>query len=417
MKVAVIGTGISGLATAFHLQEQGHEVVVYEARGRPGGNIFTEEVEGCRVEWATNGFLDNEPATLDLVRALGIEDRLVRANTDAAVRLIWRSGKLRRLPTKPPQFLTSDVLPQRGKLRALREPFIPPRVGDRDESIWQFAARRLGKQAADVLVDAFVTGVWAGDPKRLSLQSTFPKLLELETEHGSLIKGMKATKRDAAPRGVLTSFDHGMQVLIDALASRLDLRLATPLTTLPSGYDHFVLTLPAPKAAELVEEPLAGALRRVPTAPVAVVALSLHASALDGVLPAFGFLVPRGQKLRMLGTLYSSHIFPNRAPEGYYLFRVLIGGRRDPDAVMLDDDALLSIAVSELEKVWKRKLTPRTTHVMRHTLGIAQYEIGHAALLDTIAKSKPPELHLLGTSYRGVSLNAAIAEAAALRID
>lgn len=409
MRIAVLGAGISGLTTAHTLAGQGEEVTVFEARERPGGNVRSDEIDGCLIEWGPNGFLDNEPATLELVGELGLEKRLVRARQEAAIRFIWRDGQLRALPSSPPSFLFSDCLPLLGRLRVLLEPWTRPAEVD-DESVHDFAARHLGRHAAEILVDAMVTGIFAGDPRRLSVKSAFPKLHTLEAQYGSLIKGSRAKGGGFGPRGTLTSFDGGLEVLIRELARDLDIRYGTALDSLPSDFDRIVCTLPAPRAAELVDSRLAELLRRIPTAPVVVVALVFQTSSLD-VPDAFGFLVPRGQELRILGTLYDSSIFPGRAPEGRRLFRSLLGGRRDPGVLELDDEELLAIVLGDLRRAWGRCPEPEAFHVIRHPLGIAQYEIGHGELIAEIEACCPPELRLAGSSYRGVALNACVKEA------
>lgn len=409
MRIAVLGGGISGLTAAYRLGKE-HDVTLFEAGTRLGGNIRTDLVDGCRVEWGPNGFLDNEPTTLALVKELGIESRLVRARDNASRRFIWREGRLRELPAKPPQFLTSDCLPLRSRLRALLEPFAK-KAPDGDESIHAFATRRLGRGSADILVDAFVTGVFAGDPKRLSVKSAFPKLAKLEAEYGSLIKGAKG--RGFGPAGVLTSFDGGLQVIIDALAERVDVCLNARWDKLERrDFDRVICSIPAPKAAAIADDALAAELRKIPTAPVVVVAM-LFDEGID-VPDVFGFLAPRGQDLRILGTLYDSSIFPGRAPAGTRLFRTMIGGRRDPEAIDLDDAQLTEIVKRDLRKAWGFLPAPRRTIVMRHPLGIAQYELGHADVLERIEARCPDWLTLTGSSYRGVSLNLCVKEALAL---
>ncbi|MHC4932264.1 MAG: protoporphyrinogen oxidase, partial [Planctomycetota bacterium] len=406
----VIGAGVSGLAAAFQLGGE-HEVTVFEARDRPGGNIQTTELEGCRVEWGPNGFLDNEPATLELVKRLGIEERLVRARECAARRFIYRKGKLRELPSSPARFLSSDCLSLPARLRVLLEPFSRRRP-EKDESVHAFAVRHIGRGAAEILVDAFVTGIYAGDPMRLSLKSALPKLYALESEYGSLIKGARG--RGFGPPGVLTSFDEGLEVLVRALAGEVDLRLGYDVAELEQGeFDRVLCSVPAPRAAALADPELAALLNRIPTAPVAVVA-TIFKEPLE-VPDAFGFLVPRNQGLRILGTLYDSSIFPGRAPQGLRLFRTMVGGRRDPDAVDLSDDAMLELVAADLRKVWGHFPEPHAVKAIRHPLGIGQYEIGHDDLLRAIEEASPDWLRLTGSSYRGVAINACVKEALDLR--
>ena len=397
MRIKVLGAGIAGLTTAFQLQNLGHEVVVLERSDRAGGNIRSERIDGCLIEWGPNGFLDSEPATLRLIDQLGLKERVVRAREAAARRFIWRAGKLRELPMSPLKFLTGDLLPFPARLRVLWMP-LTKRTGKGDESIHAFAARRLGRGAADILVDAFVTGVFAGDPKRLSLQSCLPKIANA--------KGMPK----GGPQGTLTSFDEGLAVLIDELKGRVEIRFGEQATNLErEDFDRVVCTIPARHVAELAEPGLATALKKIPTAPVAVVA-TVFGEPLD-VPDVFGFLVPRGQQLRILGTLYDSSIYPGRAPEGKRIFRTMIGGRRDPEAVNLPDKELAGIVARDLHTVWGHYPDPEAIHVIRHPLGIAQYETGHQAILEEIESATPDGLRLAGSSYRGIAINACVKEA------
>ncbi len=404
MRIAVLGAGVAGLAAAWRLSRD-HAVSLFEAGPRAGGNIRTEELHGCKVEWGPNGFLDNEPATLGLIRDLGLEPRLVRARSSR--RFLWRAGRLRELPSSPGRFLTSDCLPPLARLRALLEPFARD-APEGDESVHAFAARRLGRGVADHLADAFVSGVFAGDARRLSVKSAFPRLKALESESGSILRGARG--RGVGPGGTLTSFDGGMQVLTDALASRVDLRCNTPVPRIErGGFDRVVCTIPAPRAAALCEGALAAALAAIPSAPLAVVA-TLVPGPLD-IPDAFGFLAPRGEGLRILGTLYESSIFEGRAPEGLRLFRTMVGGRLDPEAVALPDAELKAIVARDLALAWGRFPEPREWRIIRYPLGIAQYEIGHAERVRAAEAACPEWLRLSGSSYRGISLNGCIQEA------
>lgn len=253
-RVVVVGGGIAGLATAFHLQEGGGrvpgglEVRVLEASPEPGGNIRTRREEGFIIERGPNGYLDNAPATNALVRRLGLEDRVQKADPAAAKRYLFRRGRLHRLPSGPLSFLVSPVLSFRGRLRVLAEPFAPRKPEGVDETVFGFAARRIGQEAASVLVDAMVSGVFAGNVHELSLASAFPKMAAMEEEHGSLVKAMFALAKErrrarkeaearrargepvedagpsggpAGPGGTLTSFREGLDLLPKTLAAAL----------------------------------------------------------------------------------------------------------------------------------------------------------------------------------------------------
>jgi protoporphyrinogen/coproporphyrinogen III oxidase len=451
-QVAVVGAGISGLALAFQLQHRGIDVQVLEANDRPGGNIRSEVRDGYLCEWGPNGWLDNEPATERLVAALGLQDQVVRASDLAHVRWIVRDGKLRALPAGPRQFLGSDVLSFGGRLRVLLEWAQPARRDGADESVFEFAARRIGHEAAAVLVDAMVTGVYAGDSRRLSLQSAFPRMRDMEVRHGGLFKAMRAMRRERrrapqttgdaqahskpsaggpmGPAGTLTSFVNGMETLVRALQTRLEprLHLATPVATLVRAHDRWrlastdgralaaervVVASPAWMAAPLLADldpELGAGVGSIQSAPVVVVCLGFAERDVQPVPRGFGFLVPGRENLPILGTLFDTWVFPNRSQPGHVLFRTMIGGARDPGAVDAGDDDLVDRALSTLQKLLGLRSQPEMIYVVRHRRGIPQYPVGHAATLAQIdsALRRHPGLFLTGNCYRGISMNSCI---------
>jgi len=199
-------------------------------------------------------------------------------------------------------------------------------------------------------------------------------------------------------------------VLVNELARRVDLRLDSPWQRLEAReFDRVICTVPAPIAADLADGLVERLLRAIPSAPVAVVAMVFD-EPLD-VEDAFGFLVPRGQGLRILGTLYDSSIFPDRAPAGRRLFRTMIGGRRDPEALELEDGALIEAVARDLRHAWGFWKDPRHAQVIRHPIGISQYERGHGEVLARLRKACPPWLTVAGSSYEGVAINSCVKEA------
>lgn len=477
-RIVIAGGGVSGLVTAYRLLcdpdlfgksptqpddaaeidlatfRSDLELVLLEPNPDLGGNIRTEERDGFRVEWGPNGFLDNAPETPRLIRQLGIAERLLPAADAAGKRFIFVRGALRPVPLQPPAFLFSDLLSIGGRLRVLREPFIPARP-DPKETVFSFAARRIGTEAARVLVDSMVSGVYAGNSEELELGSCFPKLYDLEREHGGLIRGMIALQKAkraarkaegtarkvgsaAGPGGVLTSFDHGMQVLVATLTEKLRaagarLETGAALTKLElapgSGWsvdlrraggasaeteritcDAVVLATPPGVAAGLLRAHAAAAseaLAAIPGSPMVVVGLAFDPAQLPAPLDGFGFLVPRAQGVRSLGVLWDSSIYSGRAPKGQVLVRAMIGGARDPEVVGWSDAQLLAQIAADLRTTMHITATPRQAWVFRHPQGIPQYTRGHSDRLAAIdrATADLPGLFLTGNGYRGVSVN------------
>ncbi len=468
-RVVMIGGGITGLATAVHLRDGagavpgGLEVVVLEGRDQPGGNVRTDRPNGFRVEMGPNGFLDNAPTTLALVERIGLTGRLQRANRNAARRFIYRAGTLHEVPTGPIDFLRSGVLSLPGRLRVFGEPFARSRP-DTDESVFDFAARRIGPESAGVLVDAMVSGVFAGNVRELSLQSSFPKMARMEAEHGGLVKAMvagmrkrRAAKKEAearrargedvaeltapggpaGPGGTLTSFQDGLDTLVSGLTDAVgdSLRTGAPVRTvraadgsrwaveLESGdtmeADAVVVTTPAPVAAPLLEDvdaELAATVGEIRTAGLAVVAMGFRERDLPGIdLEGFGFLVPRSTGPRILGCLWDSSVFHGRAPEGEVLLRCMIGGAHDPEAVRAPDESLRRQVRHDLEMTMgiAPDIEPALTRIYRWPLGIGQYTVGHQGRLDRIhgRLRERPGVWVAGSSFYGISMNACFEKA------
>ena len=440
MKVVVIGGGISGLASAWWIRELGrergeaHEVHVLEAAPRLGGTIYTDHRDGYRCEWGPNGFLDSKPDTLELAERLGLTERLLRSSDEANKRFVLVDGRLIEIPTSPMKFMTSPILSFGGRLRVLREPFVG-RGTDPEETVGQFARRRLGPQAAQRLIDPFVSGIFAGDPDQLSLRAAFPRLAELEEQYGSLIKASQKLKKArgkdanaAGPSGRLTTFPGGLSEIVDRLASELGdfVHVRAPAAGLRReagkwaveyegeairDVDAVVLATPAPEAARLTR-PLTGelahALSGIPYAAATVVGLGYRRSELGHDLDGFGFLCPAQEQRKILGCLWTSSLFPgHRAPEDHVLLRLIVGGVRAPEMAMLDDEPLLDTVFGELRELMGVDAVPVYKNVIRHVSAIPQYVPGHMGRLASIEEALGglPGLHMTGNALRGVGIN------------
>jgi oxygen-dependent protoporphyrinogen oxidase len=446
-RVLIVGGGISGLALAYRLEQlrPDAEVTVLEQWSRVGGVIGTTARDGFRVETGPNGFLDNKPFTLDLCRELGVGERLVAANDTAARnRFLLLDGKLLKLPTGLLSFLTSGVVGWRTKLALLRERFLSPRADASDESIDAFARRRFGAEAAETLVDAFVTGIYAGDPQLLSLPASFPRLAALEREYGSLTRGLTLSRRrqraEAKAQGKaiqragrMWSFPEGLRVLVETLRERLRRpvvvgagvrgvqRTGTGWQAQGDGKDTWdadvlVLTCPAYQQAALladVDAQLAQRVGGIAYNRIAVVAVGYRAADVPHRLDGFGYLSPQRSRRDVLGVQWCSSIFPGRAPPGAVLLRAMCGGWNRPEIVDWDDVKLLASVRLEFAQAMEIHAEPVFHQIVRWDKAIPQYHLGHLERVAWIEEraARYPGLYLGGNCYRGVALNDCVEQA------
>lgn len=441
MTVAVVGGGISGLVVAWRLRSRGKAAVVLETTSRLGGAVGTRAKQGFLLETGPNSFLDREPATRELAGALKLEHKIRAADAAAKRRYVYTRGQLRSVPASPPAFLGSDILPWSAKLRVLGELFTGRAAPEVDESLADFGRRHLGATATRVLLDAVQTGIFAGDVERLSVGATFPPLVKLEREHRSLILGAIRTQKaqrkalpagaTSAPKlsGALSTFEGGLQTLIDALSASLgeDAHVGATvegLTRVDHGWrlavnqqgrraeldaSQVVLASPAYVTQKLLhplDAELAARVGGIEYAPIAVVQLGFDV----GTTPApdgFGFLVPPAEGRRLLGSIHASTVFPFRVEPGRVLYTCMVGGAKRPDLVGLDEAALVALAREELQALAGVTAAPSLTEVFRWPLGIPQYNVGHLARMASVdqALTRWPGLYLTGNAYKGVGLN------------
>jgi oxygen-dependent protoporphyrinogen oxidase len=447
----IVGAGISGLALAYRLQQQAPEIsiVVLEKDARAGGTMWTERRDGYQVEIGPNGFLDTKPTTVALCRDLGIADRLVPASAAAGRhRFLFQNGRLQPLPASLGDFLKSDLLTWRAKLRLLAERWVPRRRRQGDESVAAFARRRAGAEAAKILADAVVTGIHAGDPALLSLPAAFPRLAAFEQQYGSVLKGFdraaRARGREARARGKsppapgrMWSFAEGLRALVETLQSRLRQPplLGTPARRLeraPGGAwivraeggrswtaDAVVLTCPAYHQAALVadlDRELADRVGEIAYNRVAVVALGYHQDQIQGSVDGFGYIAPQRTRRDVLGVQWCSSIFPQRAPSGMVLLRAMCGGWHRPEIATWDDARLLAAVRGELRLAMAIEAAPDFHAIIRWERAIPQYHLGHLERVRWIAErsARYPGLFLAGNGYHGVAINDCTEQAALL---
>jgi oxygen-dependent protoporphyrinogen oxidase len=426
MRIVIVGGGISGLSTAFYVKQHrpDWEVTVLERNARLGGTMGTEVVDGFRFEQGSNGFLSNKPDTLDLVKAAGGGHLLLPSNNAARVRYIYKDA-LRRLPENPFAFLGTKLLSPSGKLRTLGEIFVPARQDDADETLQSFGYRRVGKEFTDTFLDAMTAGIYASTPETLSVQAAFPLVVALERDHGGLFRGMlKRRKKQTGPGGVLMSFVRGVSTFIDHLGARLDAAVRTGVAVTGVSYeqgrytvhtkggdleaDQLVLATPAYVATDLLRHmdvAAAARLEQIEYTPISVVGLGYHR--LAHPLAGFGLLTTASAQKPILGVLWDSSIFPDRVPDGATALRAMIGGQRNPELALQDDDQLVATALRGIRETMGVDAIPDVTFVKRWDRGIPNYRVGHLANVDALFAQLHayPGLYLNSNAYYGIGLN------------
>ena len=446
--VIVIGGGVSGLATARYLMESvpNLDLKLLEASDASGGNIRTDRSDGFVTELGPNGFLNQHPSTLDLANGLGLADEVISGCEQMRRRYIFWQGKLRRFPDSPSTFFSTDLLSVSARARMLLEPLIAAGPGVLDETVGQFARRRLGREASELLIDPVVSGIYAGDPDRLSLRSALPHLAQLDGKGKSVLLAMVQNRHSGAPersaspsvlgRRRYISFREGLQQFTDALAHSLGSRLRTksPVAKVeksggrwrvvvngpsPRDYHADVVVSAAPSTAcrrflRDLHPDISGICAKTPYAPVAVVALGYREADIPHPLRGFGHLVPSRSHTSVLGGLWTTSIFPShRAAPGRVLIQCVLGGARDPEICTTDQDILIHRACVHLRKALGVTVPPIYVKVQRHHLGIPQYEVGHADRLKRLdaALNGFSGLFMVGNAFRGVGINTCTADA------
>lgn len=447
--VAIIGAGIAGLTCALELVERGFSVCIYEAARRVGGPIHSEQHGDYLVEQGPNTLLERTRSIQRFLDRLDISKERQEASSVAKKRFVVRDGQPLALPTSARAFATTPLLSPAAKLRLFAEPFIGKpnnRYGDaEDESLASFITRRLGPEILHYAVDPFVAGTYAGDPRYISTRHAFPALHDLQNDHGSLFRGM--AKKGFGPRDpertphTLLSFNGGMKTLIDALEQKLadDIILSAEVTDVEQAsdgtwqvayqrksrksvhtHDAVVFALPAHRLAKLnvttaSEKPEPRAvdldfLSRIRYSPIAIVSLGFRREDVEHPLDGFGMLVPRVENFHILGTMFNSSMFKNRAPEGHVHLTTFIGGARSPQLVDLDDTALLELARVDLHRLLKTRGQPTFVNITRYSQAIPQFNVGYATFLDKIDQLEQtnPGLFFAGNYRDGIAVPALI---------
>jgi len=459
-RVVVIGGGIAGLSAAYSLREhqkpgQDFEIVILEKNPNVGGNIRTEKVNGFLVEGGPDCFLSEKPWAMELCKRLGLGAELLPTNEKDRKTFVLSGGKLHELPegvilmipTKIMPLALSSLITLRGKIRMALEIFVPKKKEKGDETLGEFVKRRLGKEALDKIAEPLVAGVHAGDPETMSIRSSFPKFVQLEEEHGSLIRGM--LKRMAAmrkskaaapkPSGQATgpkvtmfmTLKGGLSEMIATLTSSLlkskntsitanetvtgvikkgasyEVRLADNTSVMA---DAVILAAPAYAASSILaglDPELSQKLLTIPYVSTATITVAFKRSDVKHPLNGFGFVVPRAEKRRIMAASWTSVKFKYRSPEDSVLIRCFVGGAKNSELVDLSDTEMERVVREELKDIMGIDAKPLLTRVYRWKNSMPQYTIGHEERVNWIEEriAKYPGLYLTGSAYHGIGIS------------
>jgi oxygen-dependent protoporphyrinogen oxidase len=439
-QVAVIGGGISGLACAYRLFTLGVPVVLLEADERVGGLIGTVEQDGFLFETGPQSFQGID-TILDLVRDVGLENHLEHADPRAP-RYVLRGGKLEKVPMSPQALLASSLLGLGSRWRVATEALKRTKPPSQEESVAQFVRRKFGHEILEYLVAPFVSGVYAGDTEKLSLRAAFPSLDEWERTYGSVLRGAsKSRQAKGAGNGPppLCSFDRGMEMLTSQLAAKLGERVRTgaranAIAPGEGNGSHYriqftqngraealdarvvILAAPAYIAGRLVSsisEPLARTLSGIEYTGVAVIGAAYHAKQIGTLLEGFGLLVPRTERIRTLGIVWNSALFPERGGQGRVLLTSFVGGATDSAILELSDTEILATVGNESARVLQISGQPILSRLWRHPKALPQYNLGHGHVVEAIrsAERAIPGLYFAGNYLEGPSIGKCIARA------
>ena len=404
-RIAIIGGGISGLSVLHYLKQRfGNEVetTLYERESQVGGTIRSFKNDSCLFEWGPNGFLDNQPTVLELIDGFGVTDQLIEANPTSRHRYIQLNGQLISVPTGPLGLIGTSLLSLKDKCALIAGLFKKNLSTDR--TIYDYVSQRFSEGIAESIVDPFISGIYAGDIRRLHMASAFPKFKR---------KGFKRTR--------MRSFKNGMGQFTEILYKRYKdhIKINSEVSTKPINADVIIVATPAYIASKIldpVNPVLARALDQMPYAPIAVAGLLFKQDSFKKKPDGFGYLIASKEKKDVLGVLIESNVYEGRSNEGQVMMRVMLGGAHHPAIINDSPEQVLAKAIKEIDSVYGLSANPMVTLVKQWPKAIPQYEINYPTWRQSIAEqcARTPGLYLCANYLDGVSFNDCINNAKTL---
>ena len=441
--IVIIGAGLTGLTTAFALRNKNRNVTILESDNKIGGQIQSHHVNGFVFESGPNTGVVKYPEVMDLFHSLNDGCKLEIAQVSAKRRLIWKGNKFHELPSGLLSAITTPLFSTYDKLRILTEPF-RAKGNNPDESVAELTKRRLGTSYLDYAVDPFLAGVYAANPTMLPTKYALPKLYDLEQDYGSFILGaikkarQPKTDRDKTATKEVFSTHGGLSSLTNAMADRIGsdniLLNAKSISITPSadGFDinytvngeqhnikcnKVVTTCGAYALSALlpfVDSDIMQSITSLKYAPVIQVGVGIADT--KGVNhSAFGGLVPSKEKRDVLGILFPSDCFAERAPQKGAAYAFFIGGMRHPEMIKLSDEEIKRHVIDDLHSMMKypANTQPDEIEIYRHDKAIPQYESSTGARLKSIdlLQQKYPGLVIAGNLRDGIGMGDRIKQA------
>ena len=450
-KIAIIGGGIAGLAAAYHIHEEISkstrvECILLESSGKFGGKISTMRFDGFIVECGPDSFISQKPQAIELCKKLGLADRLTGTSPDHPNTYVCLKNKLvtmpdglsLMIPTKFMPFIFSPLFSWLGKIRMGMDLFIPKKKGNDDESLASFVRRRMGEEALQKMAEPMLAGIYASDPELMSIKSTFPMFVQTEQKYRSLILGMLARKRQQVihqakvpagkqPFSLFMTLKNGLDEMVETLVEKstnVTFRAGTKVTDLSPteedwnlslddgssiSADAVVLATPAKISAHLIEQTaprITGLLNRIRYVSTATVSIAYKKEGFPHPLDGFGFVIPKTEGKRILACTWTSSKFPARVPEEYVMLRCFVGGAMREEWAELDEDAIGTIVREELLDLMGIDREPVFLKVFQHKKSNVQYQVGHAALVESIRAGLKsfPGLFVTGSAYTGIGI-------------